>query len=98
QLAGEQSELIRGGRLRALAVLSSEPLIIKGVDPVPPVTDWLPDILLAYNYFGILVPKGVPDEVVNTLNTIWTEKVATSQSLKDYAEGSGALFTPASGA
>jgi tripartite-type tricarboxylate transporter receptor subunit TctC len=98
QLAGEQTDLIRGGRLRPLAVLSSEPLIINGVDPVPPVTDWLPEISLAYNYFGILVPKGTPDEIVNTLNTIWTEKVATSQQLKDYAEAAGALFTPASGA
>jgi tripartite-type tricarboxylate transporter receptor subunit TctC len=98
QLAGEQSELIRGGRLRPLAVLSSEPLIIKGVDPVPPITEWLPEILLSYNYFGILVPKGTPDEIVNTLNAIWTEKVSTSAELKNYAEGFGALFTPASGA
>ncbi|HWJ87762.1 MAG TPA: tripartite tricarboxylate transporter substrate binding protein [Pelagibacterium sp.] len=98
QLAGEQSELIRGGRLRALAVLSDQPLIIQGVDPIPPVTEWLPDVDLSYNYFGVLVPKGVPDEVVATLDAIWAEDVANSDALKNYAETAGALFTPAYGA
>jgi len=97
QLAGEQSELIRGKRLKPLAVLSDKPLVIDGVDPVPPVTEWLPDIRLSYNYFGILVPKGVPDEVVATLDKVWSEKVATSPELKKYAETFGALHTPAAG-
>src|SRR5690606_13076785 len=44
QLAGEQAELIKGNRLRPLAVLSTEPLLIDGVDPIPPVTDWLPEL------------------------------------------------------
>ncbi len=98
QLAGEQSELIRGKRLKPLAVLSDQPLTIDGVDPVPPVTEWLPDIGLSYNYFGILAPKGVPDDVVATLDKIWTEKVATSPELKAYAETFGALLTPSVGA
>jgi tripartite-type tricarboxylate transporter receptor subunit TctC len=98
QLAGEQSELIRGNRLRPLAVLSDQPLVIEGVDPIPPVTEWLPDMPIAYNYFGILVPKGVPDEVVSTLDTIWAEKVATSDVVKNYAIQAGALFTPLHGA
>lgn len=98
QLAGEQAELIRGGRLRALAVLSDQPLTIQGVDPIPPVTEWLPNVDLSYNYFGILVPKGVPDEVVSTLDAIWAEDVTNSESLKNYAETAGALFTPAYGA
>src|SRR5690606_17654006 len=97
QLAGEQAELIKGNRLRPLAVLSTEPLQIDGVDPIPPVTDWLPELSISYNYFGILVPKGVPDEVVATLDKIWAEKVATSEELQNYAKNAGALFTPASG-
>src|SRR5690554_4190901 len=98
QLAGEQSELIRGGRLRALAVLSDQPLVIDGVDPIPPVTEWLPEIEIAYNYFGVLAPKGIPDEVVATLDAIWGDAVANSDQLRAYAETAGALFTPAYGA
>lgn len=98
QLAGEQSELIRGKRLRPLAVLSTEPLIINGVDPIPPVTNWLPDMRLSYNYFGILAPKGLPENIVARLDGIWAEKVATDASLKSYAETFGAIFSPVSGA
>src|SRR5690606_29606755 len=47
QLAVEQTELIRGKRLRALAVLSNQPLLLDGVEPIPPITDWLPDMELA---------------------------------------------------
>ena len=36
QLAVEQTELIRGARLKPLAVLSDQPLVLDGVDPIPP--------------------------------------------------------------
>ena len=98
QLAGEQAELIRGGRLRPLAVLASEPLEMQGIDPIPPVTEWLPDMPISYNYFGVLAPKGVPDEVVATLDAIWGDKVANSESLRNYAGTAGAIFSPAHGA
>lgn len=98
QLAGEQAEMIRGGRLRALAVIATEPLVINGVDPIPAVTEWLPDLPIAYNYFGVLAPKGVPDEVVARLDAIWADKVANSEALRNYAETAGAIFSPAHGA
>lgn len=97
QLAGEQSELIRGERLKPLAVLAEEPLIIEGVDPIPSVHDWLPDMDLAANYFGVLVPVGTPDEIVETLNTVWEEDVATADALRNYAETAGAVYAPAWG-
>jgi tripartite-type tricarboxylate transporter receptor subunit TctC len=98
QLAVEQTELIRGNRLRALAVLSDQPLELDGVDPIPPITNWIPDMELAPDYFGIFVPQGVPDEVVATLDKIWAEKVMTSDSVKEYAETFGAVFAPSYGA
>ncbi|WP_169194381.1 tripartite tricarboxylate transporter substrate binding protein [Devosia sp. MC1541] len=97
QLAVEQTELIRGGRLRALAVLSNQPLVIEGAEPIPPITNWLPDMELAPDYFGIFVPKGVPAEVVATLDKIWAEKVSTSEAVKTYAETFGAVFAPSYG-
>jgi tripartite-type tricarboxylate transporter receptor subunit TctC len=98
QLAVEQTELIRGGKLRALAVLSDQPLAIEGVDPIPPITNWLPDMPLAPDYFGIFIPAGVPDEVVATVDRIWAERVANSEELKTYAETFGAVFAPSHGA
>jgi len=97
QLAVEQTELVRGGRLRALAVLSDQPLELEGVDPIPPITQWLPDMALAPDYFGIFVPRGVPEEVVTTLDQIWEERVMNSEELKTYAETFGAVFAPSYG-
>jgi len=94
QLAVEQAEMIRGGRIRPLAVLNNEPLAIQGVDPIPPITQWIPEFQAAPNYFGIFVPKGVPQEVVDTLDQIWKDKIANSQALKDYATSRGAVFAP----
>jgi len=98
QLAVEQTELIRGGRLRALAVLSDEPLVLEGVDPIPPITQWLPEMELAPDYFGIFIPQGVPEEVVATVDRIWEERVMNSEELKTYAETFGAVFAPSYGA
>lgn len=98
QLAVEQTELIRGGRLRALAVLSDQPLMLDGVEPIPPITDWIPDMELAPDYFGIFVPAGVPDEVIATLDKIWAEKVMNAEQIKTYAETFGAVFAPSFGA
>lgn len=98
QLAVEQTELIRGGRLKPLAVLSDEPLVLEGVEPVPPITKWLPDMELAPDYFGIFIPTGVPDEVVATMDRIWEEEVMNSEELRNYAETFGAVFAPSMGA
>jgi tripartite-type tricarboxylate transporter receptor subunit TctC len=96
QLAVEQTELVRGGRLRPLAVMSDQPLVVEGVDPVPPVTQWI-DMPLAPDYFGIFIPKGVPEEVVATMDRIWEEHVMGSEALKTYAETFGAVFDPSYG-
>lgn len=97
QLAVEQTELIRGGRLRALAVLSDKPLLLDGVDPIPPVTQWLPDMELAPDYFGIFIPSDVPPEVLATVDKIWADKIMNSPELKTYAETFGAVFAPSYG-
>ncbi len=97
QLAVEQTELIRGGRLKALAVLSDEPLVLDGAEPIPPITEWLPEMELAPDYFGIFIPRGVPDEVVATVDRIWADQVMNSEALKTYAETYGAVFAPSFG-
>jgi tripartite-type tricarboxylate transporter receptor subunit TctC len=94
QLASEQAEMIRGGRLRPLAVLGAEPLELAGHGTIPSVTDWVPELSFATNYFGIWAPKDVPDEVLATMDQLWADKIASSEALKAYATDRGALFTP----
>jgi tripartite-type tricarboxylate transporter receptor subunit TctC len=97
QLAVEQAEMIRGGRIRPLAVLSDQPLELEGLDPIPPITEWLPEMHIAPDYFGILIPEGAPQEVYDTVDQVWQEHVMTSEELRSYATGMGAVFAPTYG-
>ena len=97
QLAVEQTEMIRAGRLRPLAVLSDRPLEVEGMDPVPPITDFIPDFDVAADYFGVFIPKGAPQEVYDTVDQVWQEHVMDSQALKEYANQRGAVFAPSYG-
>ena len=97
QLASEQAELIRAGRLRPLVALAAEPLEIEGIDPIPPITDYLPEMHVAPDYFGILIPMGAPQEVYDTMDQVWQDAIMDAQELKDYARERGATFDPAYG-
>ncbi|MEP3049718.1 MAG: tripartite tricarboxylate transporter substrate binding protein [Roseibium sp.] len=97
QLAVEQTEMIRAGRLRGLTVLSDQPLVVEGIDPIPPVTNWLPEMPIAADYFGVFIPVGAPQEVYDTVSKVWQDKIMNSQELKDYAEARGAVFAPSYG-
>jgi len=94
QLASEQAEMIRAGRIRPLAVLSDTPLEIEGHGAIPPLTDYVEEFPVAPNYFGVFIPKGVPDEVIETMDAIWEDVIADSEALKEYAAQSGAQFAP----
>jgi tripartite-type tricarboxylate transporter receptor subunit TctC len=94
QLAVEQADMIRGKRLRPLASVSDKPLELEGYGTIPPLSQTLPGFTAPINYFGIFIPKGVPDDVVKTVERIWAENIAKSEALKKYAVSRGALFAP----
>ena len=94
QLAVEQADMIRGKRLRPLAAVSDKPLELEGFGTIAPLSQTLPDFTAPANYFGIFIPKGVPDEVVKTVEKIWAENMVKSEALKKYAASRGALFAP----
>lgn len=71
--------------------------MIEGVDPIPPITDWIADMPVAPDYFGIFIPTGAPDEVYATVDRIWKENVLTSPELEAYATERGAVFDPSYG-
>jgi tripartite-type tricarboxylate transporter receptor subunit TctC len=97
QLAVEQTEMIKGGRLRPLAVLSNKPLNVEGIDPIPPITEWLPDMHIAPDYFGVFIPTGAPQEVYDAVDKAWEEAVMTAPELQRYADERGAVFDPSYG-
>jgi tripartite-type tricarboxylate transporter receptor subunit TctC len=98
QLAVEEVDLIRGGKLKPLAVLSDKPLVLKGVaEPIPPITKWIPQFKAGSNWFGIWVPNDTPDAIKKTIGKAWDKVIANSQLIKDYALANGAEFGPSWG-
>jgi len=97
QLAAEQAQMLRGGKLRALAVVGDKSLTIEGAGTIPPLSQTLPGFTDPINYFGIFVPRNVPPEVIATLDKVWAEQIAKSEALRKYAQEQGALFLPAHG-
>lgn len=91
QLAVEQAQMIRAGRIRPLAVVGTKSLTLEGVPEIPAITKAIPNFPATDNYFGIFVPKGVPAAVTQTLDKIWDEKIAKSEALKKYATSQGAI-------
>jgi tripartite-type tricarboxylate transporter receptor subunit TctC len=95
----EAAEMIRARRLIPLAVQSDNPVTLaaqgsSAAIEIPSVRRWVPNMPAPLNYFGIWAPKGVPDNVVQTMTGIWRDTIANSQRLKDYATSRAALFTP----
>jgi putative tricarboxylic transport membrane protein len=97
QLAVEQTEMIKGKRLRPLAVVADQPLNIEGYGNIPPITQWIRTFPKITTAFGIFIPKGVPAEVAATMDKLWAERIAKSDRIRQYAQQKGALFTPSSG-
>lgn len=94
-----QAPMIKGKRVRPLAVLSDRPLEIEGFGTIPPITDTYPDfnapgltILV-----GIFLPADTPDEVIASLGALWDDTIANSEVLKSYAAENGSIFSPMHG-
>lgn len=97
QLASEQAEMIKGKRLRPLAVVGNKALEIEGYGTVPPITNWVKGLPSVDTAFGIFIPKGAPAEVVAAVEKAWAEKIANSDKLKAYAKARSVLFSPMAG-
>jgi len=97
QLAVEEADMIRAKKIRPLAVLSDKPLDLQGFGVIPPITNWIKDFKTGPNYFGIFIPKGVPQEVIDTVTKAWKDVIFNSAKLKEYALSRGAMFDPSYG-
>ena len=83
----EQQQLLRGGKLRALATLTPEPVELEGVGVIPSglkiypaLTDYLP----ISQAIGMAVPNDVPDEVKTILTNAFKQALET-EKVKNWA-------------
>ncbi len=97
QLASEEADMIRARKLRPLFTFSDKPLDLEGFGTIPPLSATLAGFTAPVNYFGIFIPKGVPDNVLAAVHQAWTSTIANSDLLKKYSVSHGALFAPVDG-
>jgi tripartite-type tricarboxylate transporter receptor subunit TctC len=88
QFSMEVADMLRAKRLRALCTLSAEPLTISGYGTIPSIREWYPDFPDVGAYFGLIIPKDVPMEILETVGQIF-EKAANSKAMKDWADKQG---------
>ncbi|WP_302140494.1 tripartite tricarboxylate transporter substrate binding protein [Halomonas alkalicola] len=91
------AEQIRGGRLKGLAVLSSEEL--EELPGVPPITEALPEIesFLPWGpFWGVFVRKDTPDEIKTILEEAYQQAVA-SEGFQEFLENFGGVTLNLSG-
>ncbi|MES2413786.1 MAG: tripartite tricarboxylate transporter substrate-binding protein [Pseudomonadota bacterium] len=62
---GAMVQLVRSGKLRALAVASET--VLPGLEGIPLAKDTVPGLNL-YGWFAMIAPKGTPKDVVSRLN------------------------------
>ncbi|MEN2984662.1 MAG: tripartite tricarboxylate transporter substrate binding protein [Dictyoglomaceae bacterium] len=90
QLSMEVAEMLRAGKLRALATLSGRSFTISGYGRIPTIRTWYPDYPETGAYFGIMLPRDTPKEVISAVTKAFV-KSAYSDTVKSYAEKNGLI-------
>jgi tripartite-type tricarboxylate transporter receptor subunit TctC len=89
QLVAEQYEMLRAKKLKPLAAFTTGPVSLPGIGDIPSITTALPTAKVGAVNFGIWAPKGIPQEVVDTMTKVWNTKIKNSKRLSDYAASKG---------
>ncbi len=88
QLSMEVADMLRAGKLRAIAVMDDKPLNISGVAEIPSVTSFKSDFPNVVFNFGLFIPRGIPENVATTIANAF-EKAANTEQVKAFAATKG---------
>jgi tripartite-type tricarboxylate transporter receptor subunit TctC len=97
QLSVEQANMIRGGKIRPLAAIADRDLNLDGYGVIPSITKFVPECKIGLKYFGIYIPKGVPQEVIATVTSVWNKVIPGNAAVQKWANEQGAIFDPYAG-
>jgi tripartite-type tricarboxylate transporter receptor subunit TctC len=89
--------MIRGKRIRPLAVIADTDLNLQGFGVIPSITKFVPNMKVGLKYFGIFIPKGVPQEVITTVTNAWNKVIPGNAAIQKWADEQGAIFDPYTG-
>src|SRR5690606_9042601 len=84
------------GRLKPLAAIGTTDIVIGDIT-IPSIMSDLPNLPSAENFVGIYLPEGVPQEVIDTLQSIWTDTLGGSAALYELCTTRGCGVKPLAG-
>lgn len=96
QLSIEAAEFLRAGRLRALAVMSKDPLEISGYGTIPPITQAIPNFPETGSNFGIMVPRDMPADILAAIDEAFRAGSDTF-TVRSFVKQNGAAHITLSG-
>jgi tripartite-type tricarboxylate transporter receptor subunit TctC len=97
QLSMEQADMIRAGKLKPLANMSDKPLAISGYGEVPSITKYYPNFPATGSHFGLMLPRGVPAQVVAAVDKAF-DVAAKSEALAKFADQKAVFLVNLKGA
>jgi tripartite-type tricarboxylate transporter receptor subunit TctC len=97
QLSMEVADMLRAGKLRAIAVMDSKPLQISGMDVIPAITDFSPGFSSVGFNFGLFIPKDIPADAEKAIAAAF-DAASKTQAVKDFAELKGSVAVSIRGA
>ncbi len=90
QLSMEVADMLRAKKLRALANMSTMPLVIDGYGSVPPVKEFISNHATLQYLFGLYVPKDIPAEAIAAIDKAF-DAAAASDSIKKLAKSKACM-------
>ena len=96
QLSMEVADMLRADQLRPIAVMDSRPLNISGVDEIPAITDFAPDMPSVGFHFGLFIPKAIPPEAAEAISAAF-ETASRSEAIRRLAEERGSVAVSVQG-
>jgi len=85
---GEQAELLKGKKIRALAAFNEKPYQLKGYGEIPSMTDYLPKLKSYLPYQGwssISLRADIPKPILKKIDEAFLKAIQT-KSVKEYCE------------
>jgi tripartite-type tricarboxylate transporter receptor subunit TctC len=90
QLSMEVADMLRAGKLRAIAAMDSKPLKITDVDEIPPITDFSPGFPSVGFNFGLYIPEDIPGDAAEAIGKAF-DMAAKTEAVAKLAESKGSV-------
>lgn len=90
QLSMEVADMLRAGKLRAIAAMDNQPLNITDVEEIPPITDFSPGFPSVGFNFGLFIPEDIPADAKEAIGMAF-DQAADTDAVRDLAESRGSV-------